>query len=145
MEVATGRAHLVGTTSGSNSTSHATLSSWLIVCSFTPTKLLRKPWYGAFHLFAKTPRGNPTEYPTHQHRCLGMGSAEKRKYHTNNNLPAAEVCASSARYTFRRSALPSTSLYRKRKSELQTGAMAYAITTEQRLLQTGGLQTGAIA
>ena len=91
MEVATGRAHLVGTTSGSNSTSHATLSSWLIVCSFTPTKLLRKPWYGAFHLFAKTPRGNPTEYPTHQHRCLGMGSAEKRKYHTNNNPPAAEV------------------------------------------------------
>ena len=35
MESATRRAHLVGTTSGSDSTSHTILSSWLIVVGFS--------------------------------------------------------------------------------------------------------------
>ena len=74
-----------------------------------------------------------------------MGSADTRTSQTNNNLQAAEVCASSTRCTFRISAPPSTSLYRERKSELQTGAMSYAIATDQRLLQIVGLQTGAMA
>ena len=134
VEGASGRADLVGRTSGSNSTSHAILLSWLIVCRFSPPKLLHNPRYGVFHLFAKTPRDDPTEYHPHRHLCLGMGSSKTRTSQTNNNLPAAEVCASSTRYSFRRLAPPSTPLYRKRKSELQTGAMAYAIATEQRLL-----------
>ena len=111
----------------------------------SPLKLLRKPRYGAFHLFAKTPRDDPTEYPPHRHCCLGMESVEKRISQTNNNLPAADVCASSTRYTFWRSAPPSTSLYRKQKPELQNSAMAYTIATEQRILQVGGLQTGSMA
>ena len=36
VEGATGRSHLVRTTSGSNPTSHAILSIWLIVCGFAP-------------------------------------------------------------------------------------------------------------
>ena len=108
-------------------------------CRFFPPKLLCKPRYGAFQLFAKTPRDDPTEYPTHQHRCLGMVSANKRTSQTNNNVAAAEVCASSNRYTFQRLAPPSTSLYRERRSEVQTGPMAYAIATDQRLLQIRGL------
>ena len=44
---------VVGTTSKSDSTSHAILLSWLIVFRPPPLKLLRKPRYGAFHLFAK--------------------------------------------------------------------------------------------
>ena len=131
MEGVDRRAHLVGTTIGSNSTSHAILLSWPIVCRFPPLKLLRKPRYDAFHLFAKTPWDDPTKYPPHQYRCLGMGSDDTRTSQTNNNLTAAEVCASSTRYTFRRSAPPSTSLYCEQKSELQTGAMVYAIATEQ--------------
>ena len=115
------------------------------VCRLLPPKLLRKPRYGAFHLFAKTPRDDPTEYPLHRHFCLDMGSAETRTSQINNNLTAVEVCASSTCYTFRRSAPPSTSLYHERKSELQTGAIAYAIATEQRLLQIRGQQTGAMA
>ena len=68
MKGTTRRAHLVGTTSGSNSTSHAILLSWPIVCRFPPPKLLRKPRYDAFHLFAKTPWDDPTKYPPHQYR-----------------------------------------------------------------------------
>ena len=105
---------------------------------FSPPKLLRKRRYGAFHLFAKTPRDDPIKYPPHQHRCLGMGSAETRTSQTTNNQPAAEACTSITCYTFRRLAPPSTSLYRKQKSELQNGAIAYTITTEQRIIQIGG-------
>ena len=94
--------------------------------------------YGAFHLFVKTPRDDPTKFPPHRHRYFGMGSAETRKYQTTNNHPTAEACASSTRYTFLRTAPPSTSLYRKRKLELQTGAMAYTMATEQRIIQLGG-------
>ena len=98
-----------------------------VCCRVFHLKLLRKTWYGAFHLFAKTLRDNPTKYPPHRHRCLGMGSDEKRKPQTNDNMPAAEFFTSSTCYTFRRSAPPSSSLYRKRKPDPQTDAMAYAI------------------
>ena len=108
-------------------------------------KLLRKTRYGAFNLFAKTPRDDPTKYPPHRHCCLGMVSAEKRIPQTNDNMPAAEVCASSTRYTFLRLAPPSTSLYCKQKPGPQTDSMAYAIATDQRLLQIGGPQTGTMA
>ena len=114
-EGATGRAQLVETSSGSNFMSHAILSSLLIVGRVFPPKLLPKPRYGAFHLFAKIPRNDPTEYPPHQHRCFGMGSAETRKSQTTNNHPTAEACTSSTCYSFWRLAPPSTSLYRERK------------------------------
>ena len=137
VEGATGRAHLVGTTSGSNSTSHAISSIWLIFCRFFFSELLLKPRYGAFQFFAETPMDDPSEYPPHRHRCLVMGLAATSTPQTNKNLPTAEVCASSTRYTFWRLVPPSSSLYRER--------MAYAIAKEQRLIQIGGLQTGAMA
>ena len=110
-------------------------------CRVFPSKLLRNNRYGALHLFAKTPRGDPTKFFPRQHCCLGMGQTEKRTHQTNENTPAAEVCASSTRFTFRRSAPPSTSLYSKQKPEPRIDAMAYAIAKEQRLLQFGETQT----
>ena len=82
MEGATRRSNLTGTTSGSNSTSHAILLSWLIVCRFSPPKLLRKPMCGVFHLLAKTPRDVPTKYPPRRYCCLGMVSSETRTSQT---------------------------------------------------------------
>ena len=77
VEGATGRAHLARTTSGSQYTSHAILSNWLIVCRFFPPKLLRKPRYGAFRLFAKTPRDDPTEYNPHNTAALAYDRLQR--------------------------------------------------------------------
>ena len=75
VEGATGRAHLVRATSSSDYSSHNISLSQMIVCGFPPPKLLGKPRYGAFHIFAKTPRDDPAKYTPHRNRCLDMGQA----------------------------------------------------------------------
>ena len=86
---------------------------WL--SSYLPPKLLRKPRYGALNIVTKTPQGNTVDCLHPWQHCLGMESAITRTSPTPDNLPAAEICATSNRRTLWRSDPPSPSHSHKRK------------------------------
>ena len=69
---------------------------------------------------------------------LGMESAATRTPLTPDNIPAAETCATSTRFTLRRSAPPSPPPSFEQKPALSTGAMAHAIEIQQRLSRHRG-------